>query len=519
MSEDQTNVPGTDPTSFLDKLEEDIAKKNSSQEQEQPTTNNEEETKKEPSIIRVNEVQNVETKLDPITKGTNKHRPETLTTLPTPSAEFYSRISNLSQTDVADLPGAQKWAANLQLAIQSADYGDQHRELLKNPKTKWVQSIKYGNFNIGPSASRPTIEDGAILTGTQALQATQRHLGLGGNFTNVLPHSGFWFTLKPPLEDTYIELHRQYNLIKTEVGRATYGLALTAHTGLASELFVRFALTGLTRSSIKDVDNILKLISCHDIDIIIWSYVCTMYPNGFNHRQACIADPTKCSHVEEDLINVRRLFYMDQNSFSENQLKHLTSNTQSSMTVDSIVKYQQEMKEKDREVLKIAEGTESEIHFVVCVPSAFDYFDSTNRWINSISVKVIDALGADSPYNERNTLINEYFSAGELRKYSHWIEEIRVAGGIIKNREDIENNLEAISSSSIIREELLEKIKEYVIRTKKAVIGVPDFKCSKCGEYQISEKEVDPIARSIIAIDVIQNFFITLVQRVQYAQG
>jgi hypothetical protein len=76
-----------------------------------------------------------------------------------------------------------------------------------------------------------------------------------------------------------------------------------------------------------------------------------------------------------------------------------------------------------------------------------------------------------------------------------------------------------MSGSEVVSKEFLEKMKDYVGETKNTVIGIPDFKCPKCGNYQISENEVNPINRSIIGIDVLLNFFITLGQRVQYARG
>lgn len=497
-----------DPTSFIDNLEQKIS-------QQTDTVVEEVEKPAERLIIK----QNVETTHDPISKGVNKHRPEVFISCPMPGDEAAKKIMSLSDNEIAKTSDLPKWVDVTGKALHNSGAEDGYAKRIADKSSSWKQYIKYGNINIGPSASRATFEEGAVLTGAQALAATQRHLGIGGNFTVVLPHSGFWLTLKPPLEETFIELHRQFNSIKTEVGRKTYGLGLNATVGLTNELFTRFALTSVVRSSIKDVDNILKIINCHDIDNIIWGYICTMYPNGFNHAQPCLADTANCNHVEEDLINVRRLFYMDENRFTEEHLKHLSSNTQSSMTVESILKYQEDFKQKQRKVIKIAEGTEDEIHFTVNVPSAFDYFDSTNRWINSISNKVLEALGADSPYNERNVLINEFFNGGQLRKYSHWVEEINIGGGIIKFREDIEQTLETMSGSEVVSKEFLEKMKEYVGHTKNTIIGIPDFKCPKCKNYQISENEVNPINRSIIGIDVLLNFFITLGQRVQYARG
>lgn len=507
---EQNPLPG-DPTAFLDELERDIGEQqNTATEQPVP-----EEEKKEETFQRENIEQNTTVKLDPFTQGTNNHRPETLLTPSVPAFEMFKRLKSAREDEVGRRENAKEWAETTFRSLEYNSYEASGDRVLANMKKHWTQNLSYGNFNIGPSGSRPTFEEGAILTGEQALAATRRHLGLGGNFTNVLPHSGIWLTLKPPLEETIIELYRQYNNIKTTVGRSTYGLLLSSYTGLVNELFTRFALSSMARNSVKDVDNILKIISIHDIDIIIWMYVCTMYPNGFNHKAPCIADPTKCTHIVADLINVRRLFFFNQKNFTPDELKHLTSNSQASMTLESIEKFKASRAAREEKTITLCEGTEDEVKFILQVPSAFEYFESTNRWINTIGSKVIEALGVDSTFNDRNNLITEHATATQMRKYSHWVKEIRVANGRIVSREDIESNLDLMSTSIQVRTEFDEKIQNYVEETRDAVIGIPDFKCPSCGKYQITEEHTDPLKRSIVAIDVVHTFFTILVQRAQ----
>lgn len=497
-----------DPSNILNDLEKTITEK------EKPL-----DAEVAPAGATRNNFEHVtEVSLDPFAKGENKHRREVLITPSAPMSETLGRLNSVTKEEVVKHPNAAEWSETIKQSMPVSSFEEASDRIFANKNAKWVQRLTYGNVSIGPMGSRAELEKGSVVTGAQAINAVQRHLGLGGNFTAILPHSGFYLTMKPPLEDTILELNRQIHNIKTEVGRSTYGLMIDSYSGLINELFVRFALGEMQRNSVKDVDDLLKIISVHDINILLWGYICTMYPNGFNHRAACIADPSKCSHVVEDLINVRRLFFMNSNAFTDDMLKHLTSSASASMSVDSVMKYRESMREKEKRVIVLCEGTEQETRITLRVPSAYEYFDSTNRWINGIGVKVVEALGADSSFNERNKLITEHAAATQMRKYSHWVDEIDI-GAIINSRESIEQTLDSMSASIEIREQFETKVAQYVEDTCIALIGIPDFECPSCNQYQISSKDTDPLNRSIVGLDVPRTFFTILVQRVQSIKG
>jgi hypothetical protein len=470
-------------------------------------------------VQRNNIKQDTHIDLDPFSTGKNRSRPEVLTTPVAPFDETLNRLASITAGEVEGRPQYAYWASVAQSSMSRMSYAAAADDIFARAGSTWVQRLNYGNTKIGQSGAAFNFADGEILSGEQALMAAQRHVGIGGDFTTVLPHSGFWMTMKPPMEESILELHRQINQIKTEVGRKTYGLLLGAESGLINELFVRFALTAMKRNSIKDVDNILDTMSVHDINILIWGYLCTIYPNGFNHRAACMADTTKCQHVVEDLINVRRLFFMDKSKFSDEMLAHLSSTSAGSMPLEKIAEYRKQLKKLEERRIIVNEGQDDEVAFDLRVPSAREYFESTHRWIDGIGDKVIEALGADSSFSERNTLINEHAASTQMRKFAHWVDKIYIGGGIVTREssgpEGIEKILDAFSSSMALREEFSEKVQEYIKDTCIGLIGIPDFKCPNCGQYQITEEETAPLHRSIVGIDVAMTFFTVLVLRAQ----
>lgn len=491
--------PYQEAASILDELEEEV------------------QQEKEPELALNREAikQNTHIEFDPFSEGKNKHREEIFVTPPASQTEIAERLEAITDAEVLGKSDYRRWSTVLRQALPNTSFGAAGDNIFAIPGTEWVQRVKHNNVSIGQAGRKVVVEPGTVISGLEALSAINAHIGIGGNFTTVLPHSGIWVTLRPPGEETIIELYRQMNAIKTEVGRNSYGLLLSAHTGLVNELFARFAVQSMIRSSVKDVDDILSIISAHDINVLIWAFVCTIYPNGFNHLAPCIAQPTKCQHVVEDLINVRRLFFMDRSRLSDSMKDHLAQQSAASMSVEDVKKYRAELAEREQRKISLLKDTEEQIDIHLRVPSALEYFSATHKWINGMGDRVIAALGTDSSFNERNKLIADHAISTQMRKYTHWVESINVGGAIISGEEDIEKALDSLSVSKAVREEFDEQIGEYIQSTCLALIGIPDFKCPNCHEYQISDRNQSPLHRSIVAIDVPMVFFTILVQIVQ----
>lgn len=506
-----------DPTRFLDELEKSATA--TTQPAPAATEEANEVTQKLDGGIRNTIAQTTTIQMEPISEGENRNRPEIMTTPSAPLSETLQRLGSITAAEVEGKRHYAQWIATINQSLTRNSFNSAADDIFAREGSHWVQRMDYGNAKIGNAANRQTVGEGEILTGAAAINAAQRHVGIGGNFSVVLPHSGFWVTMKPPMEESILELNRQINQIKTEVGKRTYGLLLGAESGLVNELFTRFALTSMLRNSIKDVDDILAVLSVHDINVLNWGYMSTIYPNGFNHRAACTADTSKCQHIVEDLINVRRLFFMDKSRFSDEQLAHLSSSAAGSMSVESVTKYRESMRASEERTIVLNEGEESEVRLELRVPSAKDYFESTHRWIDGIGDKVVESLGADSAAVERNLLINEHASATQMRKFAHWVKRIHIGEGVVDREKSgfkaIEDVLDSWSSSRIMREEFSEKVEEYIKDTCVALIGVPDFKCPSCHQYQITPDETNHLHRSIIGIDVPMTFFTVLVQRAQ----
>ena len=504
-----------DPTRFLDELIEDVKVTQETEASEQPIPTNQDNPEKSiKGVTRTNYKQNVEVRFDVTTPGANLHREEGITTTAAGTDEIKNRLDSVTAPEVGKNKNAAEWAATVSNGFNSNSFDGAGLRILAKEGSFFTQSIPYANIELRPGNNSAVAERGEIVTGAKALSALQRHVGLGGNFTVPLWHSGFWVTLKPVMEEVWLELHRQIQTAKSELGRDTYGLMLNASNGVTNEIIMRYALLSIIRNSSKEVDDILKIISVHDINTLMWGYMSVMYPNGFNHKVACLADPTECTHIVEDILNVRRLLFVNKNALSDKQLSHMTSTAHGSMSAESIQKYRAEMATHEERVITLCEGTDEELKMTLRVPSAYEYFDSTNRWINSIGTKVIQSLGADSSNQERNVVIMQHAAASVMRKYTHFVKSIDF-GGIINDQETIEEALTSLSTSIQLRNDFEKKINQYIEDTCISIVGVPDFKCPSCGKYQITDEGQPPLQRSVVPLDITATFFMILVQRVQ----
>lgn len=100
QSNDNRPVPDL-PSSIIDNLEKTI--------QEQEVVENIEETNDTAIIERRVFKQNVETTLDPISKGENKHRPEVFINTPMMPLDIVQRIENISNGEFAKDSDLSKW--------------------------------------------------------------------------------------------------------------------------------------------------------------------------------------------------------------------------------------------------------------------------------------------------------------------------------------------------------------------------------------------------------------------------
>jgi hypothetical protein len=113
----------------------------------------------------------------------------------------------------------------------------------------------------------------------------------------------------------------------------------------------------------------------------------------------------------------------------------------------------------------------------------------------------------DSEYfKKKDNLINEYIKVSILNQFRHYIDSIEMGDNTIVDPETIDQVLTPLSSDNTLRTKFLEEVSKFIEDTTISVIGIPTYRCPKCGKEQnepnMPEKFID-----VIPLDVLNLFF------------
>lgn len=402
-------------------------------------------------------------------------------------------------------------------------------ETLDQALTKTLEQIgaDFRNSNqingIGVDIKSPQFRpsEGQTLRGERAIVRMITHLGLGAIQQVPLWNSGIWVTFKPPSDAELVDLSRLINAAKAQLGRKTYGIIFSNLTAHITDLLVDFALAHVYDLSTKadeiTIENLKQHISSQDIPSFLWGLVCSMYPDGFRYRRACVADPEKCNHIEEDTINVTKLQWADLSSLTAWQRTHMASRQSKSKTMESIKRYQEELAKAQKVRIglideELAKKRGSQIWVTLRSPSVQNYIDSGHVWIGGLIDEINRIQSQDITEKGKERLLLQHQQATAMRTYAHWVHSLEFDGNLVEDQETIETQLNYLSTDDDIRDKFLTAVRDYIETSSISVIGIPVYECSNCGEEQGLD-EVLPRHSNLIPLDVIQTFFGLISQR------
>lgn len=360
-----------------------------------------------------------------------------------------------------------------------------------------------------------------MLSGDKAAIRMMAHLKLGSIVQIPLWHSGIWLTLKAPSEIEILELHRRLTDEKIQLGRRSYGIIHSNSGVYTTEILTDFVLRNIYQTTISDLNetNIKDLIKIQDHHTLLWGLACAIYPNGFQFRRACTADPAKCVHTVTERLNLTKLEFTDHKAFTPEQVAHMTKRRPNSVSVLDVKRYQSSLLATQNRKITIDSQSGGNVSFVLRTPTLTEFIDSGNRWVSNIVSGVITALGTDASEDRKNEIIDMHSRATQMREYSHWIESMEFGENTVEDKESIERLLNDLSADDTMRIELMNGIAKYISDSTVSLIGIPNFNCPVCGELQknsldnTGKEKIYPRLAEILALDTYQVFFTLVEQR------
>lgn len=413
---------------------------------------------------------------------------------------------------MANVEPSEAWIEAVNEARQLFHRGNALFDSLQRTDGNWRQHVMSGTTRL--AASVPKLGDGSNKASAQASIMRIRALTGQGNVINVpLWHSGFWISLKTPTQNALLELDQQIAAGKVELGRVTNGLLFSNDSVMLNNTLINFILRHVYDCSLQDVspENLKRMILVTDIPTLIYAMASTVWLKGFKYRSPCVLAPERCSHVHEDVLNMGRLFYVDNSMLNEEQTRHMAQR-RDKYTVDSVVRYQSLHRYNNPEITTV--NATDILKFKLSVPSIEKYVTSGNLWINGIRSMLQDSFAIDMSERERTTYMIAQGSVTALQQYAHWIDHIAVDNGgedeVFDDETVIAEMMADFTKDNDLYIALMNAVGKFINDTTVALVAIPAYACDKCEAPQGPVAEKHP---HLIPLEVSRLFFTLLSRR------
>lgn len=376
-----------------------------------------------------------------------------------------------------------------------------------DPAASWKQYLETESAKIGYSAP-PFKEPGKGYTGEKAMLRVRALLGMGGIISVPLFHSGFWVTMSAPSDGELIELRRRLMQEKIDLGRMTFGLLFSNEQSYLNSWMFEFCMDHLYDTTAR-VDNpaveLRSLIKTQDLNVLFWGMARLIWPRGFDYvRPLTTVEGVENYQLVSAKIDIGKLLWVDNNSFSKEASSLLSRRQRSSVSVDEIKNYQ------ERFLPSISNGRRidvtEDIAIIIASPTVEKYIEDGDVWISNIIKTVDDTFTTSEPDEQARALaIESHSRAARLRNYGAWIKAVVVDGNEITEEEVIWGTLEVLSQDDNYNKVVKEAVDKFIDDSTRALIAVPATTGKESGI---------PRFANLIPLDVINAFFTLLAQRV-----
>lgn len=427
--------------------------------------------------------------------------------------DFTSKLKEFNKL-VIEQPSEDltRWRETSEEAVDYYTVGGLYQDRFEDPRSEFHQGVQSNDGSLKSLSNLKFKKTEGELKGELALLKVSKMLGLGDIISVPLPHSGIWVTIKPATERDLIDFYNSVFREKIMLGRTTYGLTLSNFSVHINNRLFDFILKHVHSVNFSDIpkEELRNYLLIHDFPILAWGFACTMFPNGFSYKRACVNDVDKCTHVTEATLNLIKLLWIDNKSLTDVQKNILSENRPNKHTIDVYRKY-------TTEHTRVTTGgftSKNGITFRFKVPTFNEYTSDGMGWISRINTAVENIILEEGNEAEAKTeLLNQYVKSSILRQFNHFVDYIEFEDNTVSDRETINQLLEAFSSDDELRTEITEQILKFKTETTLALVGIPEYQCPVCKTSQNPEPVSEKFT-SVIPLDTINTFFTVLTYRI-----
>lgn len=359
-----------------------------------------------------------------------------------------------------------------------------------------------------------------------AILKLRKQVGIGSPVTVPLIHSGFIITLSAMKNTEIINLELDIVEKLNTIGKKTNTLGLSHYEVILSELILDTALEHVVTTTLEltEDDDIRKYININDIEIIAWGFAKTMFPDGWYGVLPCVnvtniedGKPV-CSTMVKKHVDMDELFHFNNNILTDKQRIQLARTGKNSVTTIDALTYQEQLENiAPNTIVYDLEGAPLEITYKS--PNAETYFTYGNLFIEQLKELCIDIVVNKENmdvHDAENMLLEET----ELQVFNHFIATISYDGIPMSDLQDINEILEIIKSTPVVRKKVMDDCLSYIDKSTVSSIGNPGYVCPNCIEKgKDSDKTYSPLSVYSIFFTLLRMKYDRILSKVEQKQN
>ena len=404
-------------------------------------------------------------------------------------------------------PEGARWASLLRNGMRNNYAGGLMRPALEREGSNWKQYLEHENSKLSTGTVNVAAKPGEKVTGARAVAHVRAQLHGGTPKQIMLPHTGFWVTMRSLGDTATVDLHRRMVTDKIELGRYTFGQAFSNYSAISAGAIMEHVWAMVYDSTLKgDMPDLGDIVLCTDMPLLVAGAATTNNPNGFNYSRAVLNNAGEKMSSRQGVVSINKMTFYDNSAFTPWQRSHMAQRNGRNMTLESLEKYRDEFTLGKSRTIQLNENVSIELR----IPTVNEYLNSGSRWVNGIALMVDKAFALPPTDDMRNKFIETQGKATNMRQFAHWVKSITTSGGVYEGPEEVDALLDDISGIDDIADLYLREVRKYIADVTVGIVAIPVEE----GE-PVNGEFLNPRFPHLVPIDTMYTFFTLLVQRVE----
>ena len=333
----------------------------------------------------------------------------------------------------------------------------------------------------------PKIGDGTgpkKLSGSAAKAAVISRMK--GMFRIQLYNSGFWIDICPP---SLVEIDNWMQAVDQdfkELGRCLGGHAHTCIDVFLKQKFCEILPDLIQRSNYEnweDKNALIKNISFHDYDTLLWGICCSMYREGIGIGVYC-TNPD-CRNIDNQFVDIAKLCYINTEKFPKQAMEWMVThahNTSQHLTDADLANYRDKLLGFSSKI-SVDNGINE---YELGVPLLMDYVNMGAALIGKITAYTNGekSIHSDSVTNQLTFHL--------YKMLLPWIKTLSMNdsdGNLIYKIEDRDAIYESLDINTFDNSDFYNSVVKFIEDTKLSFYAAHTLECPKCGKKAELDKD------------------------------